>query len=381
MRVLFLPIPGVGHTFFAVPLAWALRSAGHDVLFGTAAGGLVAERAGLPVVDLKLGSDSPRTFEEVIKRHPDMSAKFYGSASDPLLDLAAAVPMFAEIAGMFTDPVIELARAWQPDLVVHSTMHGAALVAAADLGVPSVSLHEGFGRRPELATMLAEEMADIFRARGIAQPVDRHSCIDLTPPSMAGDAHGGLPMRFITYNGESVLPTELLATADSPKIAVTLGTVSPQGGGLRTIAALLSVAGDLDAEFVLALGDVDLGEMGLVLPSNVRVNKGWVPLYALLRTCTGLIHHGGGSTALTALAAGVPQLLLPDGSDRYITAAAVDKRGAAITATAGEVEIGDLRRLINDESLREAAQEVRAEMAAMPSPADLVPTLVRIAES
>ncbi len=37
MRVLFVSLPGVAHVFPAVPLAWALRVAGHDVIMATAA--------------------------------------------------------------------------------------------------------------------------------------------------------------------------------------------------------------------------------------------------------------------------------------------------------------------------------------------------------
>lgn len=40
-----------------------------------------------------------------------------------------------------------------------------------------------------------------------------------------------------------------------------------------------------------------------------------------------------------------------------------------------------VRRLIDDASLHTAAAEVRAEVAAMPSPADLVPRLVDLARS
>ena len=36
MRALFLAAPGIGHAFPMVPLAWALRSAGHEVAVATA---------------------------------------------------------------------------------------------------------------------------------------------------------------------------------------------------------------------------------------------------------------------------------------------------------------------------------------------------------
>jgi hypothetical protein len=43
MRVLFSVVPGPGHMFPTIALAWALRAAGHDVLYATAAGGVLPD--------------------------------------------------------------------------------------------------------------------------------------------------------------------------------------------------------------------------------------------------------------------------------------------------------------------------------------------------
>ena len=95
MRVLFLTIPGIGHAYPAVPLAWALRSTGHEVLFGTAGDGLAVERAGLPVVDLKLGEDQPEVFAEIERRHPEAHARMRGDDGRYVHDLAETVRRLA----------------------------------------------------------------------------------------------------------------------------------------------------------------------------------------------------------------------------------------------------------------------------------------------
>ena len=92
---------------------------------------------------------------------------------------------------------------------------------------------------------------------------------------------------------------------------------------LTQVGALTSltnrrVARHLDAEFVLALGDADPSSLG-ELPDNVRA-AGWVPLSALLPTCAALVHHGGAGSTLTAIDAGVTQLVLPHGADQYMNA-------------------------------------------------------------
>ncbi|HEY2794699.1 MAG TPA: hypothetical protein VGJ28_20220, partial [Micromonosporaceae bacterium] len=143
MRVLFLPIPGIGHAFPQVPLAWALRCAGHDVLFGSAGDSLAVREAGLPVVDLKL-NDRPEVFIEIERRYPEIAAAFRGDNGGGLNDMADAVPVIAEISAQILDSIVDLADAWRPDLIVHSPMHGAALLAAARRAVASVSVYDGF---------------------------------------------------------------------------------------------------------------------------------------------------------------------------------------------------------------------------------------------
>lgn len=375
MRVLFLPIPGVGHSFPAVPLAWALRSAGHEVLFGTAFDGLIVEKAGLPVVDLGLGADTPEVFVKVAERHPELHAKMRGDDGAGLSDLVEVVPVFAEIAAHFTEPVVDLASAWRPDLVVYSALHGAALVAAAKLGVPSVDLVDCFGRTSAVPSAMYEHMADVFAAYGTSGLPERRQTLDVAPPSMVDGSPEGWSMRYIPYNGGAVLPDWLSPSASEPgqpRIGVTLGTVSPHG--LAPLASVLAAAGDLDAEFVLALGDVDTDTLGTI-PPNVRI-AGWLPLSALLPTCTALIHHGGGGTTFTALDAGVPQFVLPGSGDDTINAKAVRERGVGLSGSTDEVDGALLRRLVTDETLRSIAAEVRAEMATMPSPAEIVPNLV-----
>lgn len=60
MRVLVVSAPLVGHVFPLVPLAVALRDAGHDVLVATGGGALAAADAGLAVHDIAPGFDFGR---------------------------------------------------------------------------------------------------------------------------------------------------------------------------------------------------------------------------------------------------------------------------------------------------------------------------------
>ncbi|MFE9117175.1 glycosyltransferase [Streptomyces sp. NPDC007172] len=66
---------------------------------------------------------------------------------------------------------------------------------------------------------------------------------------------------------------------------------------------------DLDVEVVATLNAEQLDALGPT-PPNVRAVD-FVPLNQLLPSCAAIIHHGGAGTFLTALAHGVPQVVVP----------------------------------------------------------------------
>jgi UDP:flavonoid glycosyltransferase YjiC (YdhE family) len=79
----------------------------------------------------------------------------------------------------------------------------------------------------------------------------------------------------------------------------------------------------------------------------------------------------GRRTALTAVAAGLPQLVLPNGADRYITGDAVRNRGNGLSAEPDELDAALVERLLTDRDLQVVADEVQTELAALPTPANV----------
>jgi UDP:flavonoid glycosyltransferase YjiC (YdhE family) len=128
---------------------------------------------------------------------------------------------------------------------------------------------------------------------------------------------------------------------------------------------------------VVALGDVDASGLGS-LPDNVRIT-GWLPLNALLRVSSALVHHGGSGSTLGALAAGVPQLALPSGADRFINANAVHSSGTGLRADEGDLDAALITQLLRDDKLRDMAGAVSAEIAALPAPAEIAQRIVALA--
>ncbi|MET8540995.1 nucleotide disphospho-sugar-binding domain-containing protein [Kitasatospora sp. NPDC004799] len=374
MRVLFAGAPGIGHLFPLVPLARAMRGLGHEVAVASMDGGEAVAAAGLPYLPIAPGVDWRQEIREAGRtRRPELMRRVVESNS---ADREAFVPLAAHVNSRVADAVVELAAGWRPDLVVHEYLFPVGLLAAARLGVPAVQHDLGFVRTPKLRALMLAEMADTFARHGIDRLPEPAETVDLAPPSMAGERYG-CSMRPAAYNGEAELPAHLTVPADRPRVAVTLGTVPPKTDGLTRIERVIAAAAEVDAEFVLATGELELGTLG-PLPDNVRP-YGWIPWRALLDTCAAAIHHGGSGTALSALDAGIPQLVLPDGSDRFVTADAVRDRGAGLAAGAEEIGPALLDRLLTDAALAGAAREVGAEIAAMPSPTEVARHLTGLA--
>src|SRR5204862_1486432 len=80
------------------------------------------------------------------------------------------------------------------------------------------------------------------------------------------------------------------------------------------------------------------------------------------------VHPGGPGTALGALDAGLPQLVVPGLADRRYNAEVVAARGAGLAMRAAHITADHLNRLVTDPMLAAAAGEVRDEIAAMPAP-------------
>ncbi|MGI5467022.1 glycosyltransferase [Streptomyces sp. CA-132043] len=325
MRVLFACPPFFGLHYPMVPLAHALRSAGHDVLVATC--GAAREQlahAGLLTVDCAPGADPDAVYRRMERDRQGRKPPAPGEAG-----AAPKGKGFSFFSDEMADRMTEVALAWRPDLVVHPPIGVVGQLVAARLGVPSVLHAVGFGHTSAHVGMVNNALADAYERHGLPGPDPVAAWLDIAPTSMSTtDEPRRWFMRYVPFNGGAELPGWLLEPRTRPRVAVTLGTVQPVVDGISPLHGVVAAARETDAEFVLALGGSDLSELG-TLPDNVRPLD-WIPLGALLAASDGAIHHGGAGTTLTALDAGVPQLVLGQGADRPANAAAVAGRGCGL---------------------------------------------------
>lgn len=360
MRVLVVSAPLLGHAFPLVPLTRALRAAGHDVLVATGGDALAVRDAGLPVEDVAPGFRFGPIAARTLIRHPLVSrAELAGEAGTRGVGL-----LFGAVNARMAEPVAALADEWRPGLVVYEPLAVAGALAAARRRVPGVLHENSLWDGPGLVAVTARRLG-----RGYPIPA---AVLTIAPPSVVGP-RTGWPMRAVPYSGAGPVPDWLARPADRPRILVSRSTVGGPGAG-DVMRAVVAVAGSVDAEIVLVRPDRAVDDR----VGNVRAVD-WVPLPAVLPTCAGIVHHGGAGTILAALAAGVPQLVVPGAGDRTQNARLVARRGAGLAVPARELRAADLTRLATDPALRAAAAEVSAEMAAMPAPEALAARLVELA--
>jgi UDP:flavonoid glycosyltransferase YjiC (YdhE family) len=203
--------------------------------------------------------------------------------------------------------------------------------------------------------------------------------LDICPPSLQdrdflATATDRLPLRPVPFAEPGELPPWVLEHRE-PLVYLTLGTAFTTVHVLRTAIEGLA---SLNARVLVSTGTiVEVGELG-DLPDNVVVRE-WLPQADLLPHVDLVVHHGGAGTTMGTLGAGVPQLVLPQGADQFGNAVMVTEAGLGDQVLGAEVVaevIADkARRLLTDDAVLDAARAMADEVAAMPSPADVVGVL------
>ena len=379
MRVLFTSTFGHGHVFPLVPLALACQAAGHDVVWATNGPAVaLVESAGLRCHETGLSGEALASAVGGLQAN-----------ANELAGSERAAYMFPTMFGQTLTPpmvagLLPLARDVQPDLIVHEQGELASPLVAAVLGVPCVT-HSFGGAVP--AAFVAEagrRLAGLWQEHGQQQPA-YSGCfagpyLDICPPTVQTVSLAHIPhvqpLRPISWSG----PGGTFEPADDPRplVYVTLGTVAGNPRVLRDVLASLMT---LDVQVLVTVGpggDPDaLGQQ----PAHIRVER-FVPQAEVLPHASVVVSHGGSGTFLGALAHGLPQVCLPQGADQFRNAAGLVRSGAGIALTPGEASpealTGAVQRTLSEAPFRSAAASGAGEIAAMPSPAAVVVSLMQL---
>ncbi len=380
MRVLFSSTVGHGHVFPMVPLARAFVAAGHEVRWAAPpAAGALLEAAAVAWTPAGLrGAAFDTGIAEMRRRAgllppPERAAFMYPAMFGALL----APPMVADL--------LDLARSWRPDLLVHEQGELAAPLVAALLDLPHAMHSFGGAVPPPIVASAGEVLAPTWEGHGLAIP-PYAGCftgpfLDICPPAVRPVPLDHVPvvqpLRPSTWSGPPG-PLPDLPPGSAPLVYLTLGTVPHQPETMR--AAVRGIAGQ-DVRLLVTVGPqsdpAELGEQ----PRHVRVER-YVAQSGVLPRCDLVVSHAGSGTFLGALAHGLPQLCLPQAADQFRNAAAGVRAGVALSLHPDEADPAGITAavadLLADPAFCVAAAGVAAQIAAMPAPAEVVEVLAAL---
>ncbi|MDQ4103559.1 MAG: glycosyltransferase [Actinomycetota bacterium] len=381
MRFLFTGCPAYGHVNTMLPLAREAQQAGHEVAFATGAE-LVTEVERRGFDSWLVGPSRAETDASVRAAHPDLEAL------PPEQRLALQIQgIFVESAAKRAIELVPRAQQWKPDIVVHEFTELAGALAAAHTGARHV-VH-GLGLMPS-----AQMWDALFRAGfarlcldwGVPELIDGISSatyLDIVPPSLRSDGEGAWqrnqPLRPAA--GEPApgewLPAAVAALPYLQTIHLTLGTMFHETPGVLETA----IAGlrELPLNLVVTSGPGTNPARFGPQPPHVLIEP-YIPHTLLLPHCHLVVAHGGAGIMLSALAHGLPQLILPQGADQFMNAAACQSAGVALALHPNEFSADAVaaatERLITERRFGTAARRIQAEIGAMPTATAVLPGLL-----
>lgn len=389
MRVLFMATPVPSHFAPMIPLAWALRAAGHDVLvLGQPDITSAALAAGLPAVETGDLYDAVEALTARLPagRRPNQAGRAQTGDRTPF---TLVWPWIMHARYMMKDHLASAAE-WGPDLVVSDPFEFSALLVGGVLKVPVVHHRwdiDPLGAQP--LVMARDLLGRRFARHGLKGVLPEPSLVlDSCPPSLRGpdDSSSGpvRSLRYLPYNGTGALPGWVPDPPRGSRVVVSLGGLTASLNGVPLFRAVVDGLEQLDdVEPLITLPARHHQELGAV-GDRTRVVEP-VPLHLFLDSCAAVVHHGGTGTTLTACAFGLPQLVLPQIGNEPLWAARLVEAGVAVSCPDPELQddpeaVRDgVARLLTTPSHTAAARKLADEMAALPSPADMVGTLEELA--
>lgn len=371
MRVLFVA-GGSSATVFAIaPLATAMRNAGHQVIMA-ANDDLMTPitEIGIPAVSV-----SPLPIQHFVWSDRDGNqVRVPQDMREGLLHMGRS---FARMGLAALDGLLALSEDWRPDLVVGGAMSLGAPLLAGKLGVPYVRHAWDTIALADLDQGAADELA----AQGAPDVPPAELFVDICPPSLrAVQVPKSRPMRWVPGNRQCTLERWMYTRDDaSHRMLLTAGTRSFMPGNVPFLRRLAEALARLDVEVLIAAPEDTADRLR---PELGDVHIGWIPLDVVAPTCDLILHHGGGVTALTALNAGVPQLILARGAYVLAAAQSLEQAGAGRLLEADQDDAESTVKacvdVLSNPDYRARARAMAEQNARQPSVADMADSLEAI---
>lgn len=377
MRILITSLPGYGHLCPLIPLANALRDAGHAVAVATSArcSDMLAR------VGLELLPAGPDWHESDFDHEIDGGTGASGGNSPLLNFLYETVhpPMFEALRAHV--------HAWQPDIVLSNEYEAVGCTVAELERIPFVLASHS--ARLTLAQRRHSRDFVTRRVRALA---------GLPAEGAADYAMRWLHLNF-THPDFAVAPSEVTEAANEYSLRAEIhddfGDPLPDIGHARpTVLCTHGTVYNNNPEILGAIVDACAGQpyrvlltggpafdalSGSSLPDNIAVYP-YLPLSRVLPHVDACVTHGGSATLHAILRHGRPSLLIPQGPDHIANGLVCQRlelcRIAVAEAFRGELNggrenlvasiRGQIRQVLGNPAFRDNCARFRDELLQLP---------------
>ncbi|MGX1850069.1 glycosyltransferase [Streptomyces sp. NBC_01456] len=381
MRILITAQASYSHLApLVLPVAEAAQRAGHDVAVATGADvvGHIEKRGitAFTLPDVKALGDVLQG--GALQRPPGMEN--VGSVTVVLQPEFFAAGFVGHLAAPCAQGVLDLAREWRPDLILHESTEYGGYLAAERLGIPHGALdiapmapyaHPAVKdalnqQRTELGLEPVSDPWHPFRAfRAGVVPEDFYPTVSRLP----GARHYRVPAQA---SRGTLDPDIARLPVDRPLVLATLGSNAPRlpGGASTLLHTIIEALGELPVTGVVALGadrDPQLWEGPRA--DNVHLTS-FVQQELLLQSSDLFLTHAGFNGTREALSAGVPMVAVPLFAEQSHNAARLQELGVGLRLNAEDVTRETLstalRTVLEDDSYRSRAQGFQRRTHALP---------------
>lgn len=391
MRVLFSTTAGAGHFAPMIPFVRSCLHAGHEVR--------VAAPASFASTVLDAGFEyTPFDDADPTELRAVFSQLHLATVAEANLRVIREV--FGRIDAIAAATGLRgIVDEWRPDVLVAEIAEFGSALVAEERQLPQLRVNIGLDTFTE---QVLDAVDGPLRELGCATGSERVRAaprLSLFPARFDQRGNAASVARFRDTSpgvgdGQPV-PAEWWPrrSSDQPLVYVTFGSVAGHLGFYpdfyRRVAETLA---DLPVRVLMTLGaGLDPAGLGQVAP-NIRLES-WVPQQTVLNDAAAVVSHGGFGTLIATLARGLPQVIVPlFSADQYANADRVGASRVGLSLSPGDpaalrsadlVPAGPdvsrladaLTRVLSDRTVVDAAEQIAAELAGLPSTDEFLPLL------